>query len=69
MRQLELQIKELTARIGAGNFSHQPPPNAASQFNGAAYTNGVDSDASRTLPPIMNGGAMQGVQYGAENGR
>jgi len=65
MHQMEMQLKELSARVNGGSF--QPPPNSISQYNGG-YTNGVDSEASRTLPPIMNGGAMQGVQYG-ENGR
>lgn len=66
MHQMELQIKELTARVGAGS-NYAPPPNSL-PYNGTTYSNGHDSDTSRTLPPIMNGNAMQGVQYG-ENGR
>jgi len=62
---MEMQIKELSARQNGGSFP--PPPNSIPQYNGG-YTNGVDSDGPRTLPPIMNGGSMQGVQYG-ENGR
>ncbi|KAK5953250.1 hypothetical protein OHC33_005818 [Knufia fluminis] len=65
MHQMELQLKELSARVNGGSFPQ--PPNSISQYNGG-YSNGVDSEASRTLPPIMNGGAMQGVTYG-ENGR
>lgn len=69
MHQMEMQIKELTARVGGGNFSHPAPPSSIPSFNGGSqYANGVESDASRTLPPIMNGTAMQGVQYG-ENSR
>lgn len=70
MRQMEMQIKELTARVNGSNFSHPPPPppNSITPFSNGPYTNGTESDASRTLPPIMNGNAMQGVQYG-ENGR
>jgi len=65
MHQMEMQLKELSARVNGGSFP--PPSNSISQYN-SGYGNGVDSDASRTLPPIMNGGAMQGVTYG-ENGR
>lgn len=68
MHQMELQMKELSSRMNGGSFSHPPPPNSIPQYNGGVYTNGGNTEDSRTLPPIMNGGAMQGVQYG-ENGR
>lgn len=68
MRQMELQLKELTSRMNGSSFSHPSPPNSIPQFNGGVYTNGANTEDSRTLPPIINGGAMQGVQYG-ENGR
>lgn len=64
MQQMEMQIKELQNRLG-GNFS--APPNSI-PYNGQTYTNGHESEASRTLPPINGHSAMQGVQYG-ENGR
>lgn len=72
MHQMDQQIKELTARLnasGQGSFS-SPPTSMNYSSNGAShYTNGIDANNdNRTLPPIMNGGAMQGVQYG-ENGR
>lgn len=71
MHQMDQQIKELTARLsagGQGGFT-SPPPSMNFGSNGTHYTNGIDtSNDNRTLPPIMNGGAMQGVQYG-ENGR
>lgn len=68
MHEMEMQIKEMSQRLGhpPPNFTHGPTPIPA--YNGARYTNGVDStnDPPRTLPPIINGGAMQGVQYGDE---
>lgn len=71
MHQMDQQIKELTARLnagGQGGFT-SPPAISFGSSNGQHYTNGMDgSNGDRTLPPIMNGGAMQGVQYG-ENGR
>lgn len=71
MHQMDQQIKELTARLNAGGQGGYTSPPAISfgNNNGQHYTNGIDSsNDNRTLPPIMNGGAMQGVQYG-ENGR
>lgn len=72
MHQMDQQIKELTARLNAGGQGGFTSPTSSLGFasnNGQHYTNGIDnSNDNRTLPPIMNGGAMQGVQYG-ENGR
>lgn len=72
MHQMDQQIKELTARLNAGGQGGLTSPTSAMGFshnNGHHYTNGIDSSSdNRTLPPIMNGGAMQGIQYG-ENGR
>lgn len=73
MHQMDQQIKELTARLnagGQGGFTSPPPPTMSFGTNGNThYTNGIDSSSdNRTLPPMLNGGAMQGVQYG-ENGR
>lgn len=66
---MEMQIKELSQRLGHQPSGYAPPPNAMPTsplgYNNAHYTNGHDSanEPSRTLPPIMNGNAMQGVQY------
>lgn len=73
MHQMDQQIKELTARLNAGGQAGftSPPPSAMNfaTNGGTHYTNGIDSNSeNRTLPPMLNGGAMQGVQYG-ENGR
>lgn len=72
MHQMDQQIKELTARLnatGPGGFTSPPPAISYGNNNGPHYSNGTDnSNDNRTLPPIMNGGAMQGVQYG-ESGR
>ena len=66
MHQMEMQLKELSARMnGSGNF---PLPPSSVNYSSQTYTNGHDSDSSRTLPPIMNGGGMEGVQYD-RNGR
>lgn len=72
MHQMDQQIKELTARLNSSGqpaFT-SPPTSIGYNSNGTShYTNGIDSNNdNRTLPPIINGGAMQGVQYG-ENGR
>jgi len=64
MQQMQVQLKELSARV---SDSFPPLPNSISQYNGDR-SNGVDSDASRTLPPAMNGGVTQGVTDG-ENGQ
>ena len=66
MHQMELQIKELMARANS-NGNMPPPPNTMPYTNGH-YSNGTESEGSRTLPPIVNGSAMQGVQYD-QNGR
>lgn len=65
MQQMDMQLKELTARMNAQSGSYPPPPSTLSSFNGGHYGNGVsiNEEPSRTLPPILNGGAMQGVQY------
>lgn len=72
MIQMDAQIKELTARLnagGPGGFAAPPQAMGFANTSGQHYTNGMDANNdNRTLPPIMNGGAMQGVQYG-ENGR
>jgi len=68
MQQMEMQLKEMSARMNAANYP-QPPnamPTNAIAYNSSRYSNG--DEPSRTLPPIMNGGAMQGIQYG-ESGR
>lgn len=66
MHQMELQIKELMGRVN--NSSNLPAPPNSMPYSNGHYTNGTESDVPRTLPPIVNGGAMQGIQYG-ENGR
>ena len=53
-----------------GHGPYDAPPNMmpqSNQFSGH-YNNGVGNaaDPPRTLPPLMNGIAMQGVQYSDE---
>lgn len=55
MHQMEMQIKDLNSRLNGNGFN---------QYSTAPFKTVNDSDTSRTLPPIANGGAMQGVTYG-----
>lgn len=68
MHDMEIQLKEMSQRLGhQPQYSQAPNAMPSNQLNygGSHYTNGIDgtNEPSRTLPPIMNGGAMQGVQY------
>lgn len=71
-----MRMKEMTAQIqrlqqqqqqqGPASYDTPPPSGIPSLFGNHAsqYSNG--QEPPRTLPPLMNGVAMQGVQYADE---
>lgn len=69
--QLEAHIKDLSQQVHRGQqpSSYQTPPSAVSHSQSPLgftthYGNGdTGAEPPRTLPPLTNGNAMQGVQY------
>jgi hypothetical protein len=73
LAEMDMRMKEMTAQLqrlqqqqGSGSYDTPPPNGIPSMFgnHGNQYSNG--QEPPRTLPPLMNGAAMQGVQYADE---
>ncbi|KIX01369.1 uncharacterized protein Z518_09094 [Rhinocladiella mackenziei CBS 650.93] len=77
MAELEAKLHEMSQQMRAlqqpqGSFP--PPPTAMPQSPlgyGSHFNNHIDgpTEPARTLPPIMNSGSMQGIQYSSEDRR
>jgi hypothetical protein len=70
--ELEMRMKEMAAQLqrlqqgGSASYDTPQPNGIPSMFgnHGNQYSNG--QEPPRTLPPLINGAAMQGVQYADE---
>jgi hypothetical protein len=66
MKEMTAQLQRLQQHQGPASYDTPPPNGIPSMFgnHGNQYSNG--QEPARTLPPLINGVAMQGVQYADE---
>ncbi len=68
-QEMDMRMKEMMAQLqkiqqGGANSYNEAPPNVISPMFANHNKFGNGTEPPRTLQPLMNGVAMQGVQYG-----
>ena len=66
MKDMTVQLQRLQHQAGSSAYDTPPPNGIPSMFGNHGNQYGNGQEPPRTLPPLMNGVAMQGVQYADE---